>query len=607
MENRIVTMGISIVCLAFVLTGMAVPAGAQDLTINNLTLGYPVPGIPFYHFRADLELPHPSIIEVEAAVDGRVLRSTDLYKAGQIGDINRPPLTHRPPSGYGLALDGTEYSAPTVVGWVKWEPGIEYDIQLTVRLKEIPQGSEDDKYLSVSRTVRAPEGVAVFDPAWKSYKSVVLSETVGIDRTDEPVEVVLAFYPDEAHDLKREIRVAAVDPNTHELSEVPSQVYDIMKNLEEDDLAPGADGVPTRNVPLWLPTVTARIAFLADVPARSSRVFLVYYNNTDAMANWYQTDLRVQGDQPGLQINNDRFTAILHPDSGHLDQITLNSRPDVPLYHRMETNGAIHWNPGVYVPPRPWTHTADWKPPGHMSAVIGPVISTSEAWDHLRGVPEVDASVRYSFYPGVPYFLSTTTMRINETVANLALRNAEIVFKRELMSHVAWYDAVRDSIITYNVKDMPDLTDVKMEADLPWITFYDESSGIGFAGIQLSYVNAGLESRPRLLNPNFYVTGGPWIYWSRALSLSFLSSNMQQPIPAPGGTFYTEKWAYLMYEYDRSDRVFTEVQEWRERLIHPLRIHLVEEVDDRVSRTVEEVYMDEGRSGWEGRETGRHD
>jgi len=34
--------------------------------------------------------------------------------------------------------------------------------------------------------------------------------------------------------------------------------------------------------------------------------------------------------------------------------------------------------------------------------------------------------------------------------------------------------------------------------------------------------------------------------------------------------------------------------------------HLVEEVDKRVSRRVEEVYMDDGKSGWEGRETGKH-
>jgi hypothetical protein len=153
---------------------------------------------------------------------------------------------------------------------------------------------------------------------------------------------------------------------------------------------------------------------------------------------------------------------------------------------------------------------------------------------------------------------------------------------------------------------MTDLTDLKMEADVPWITFFNRENGLGFAGIQLNYSNAGLENNPRLLNPYFYITAGPWIYWARALSLSFLASNMQQMIPVPKGNFFAEKWAYLLYKIDDPARPFDQILYWRKRLTHPLRVQLVEEVDDRVSRTVKEIYIDKGKSGWEGRETGRH-
>jgi len=156
------------------------------------------------------------------------------------------------------------------------------------------------------------------------------------------------------------------------------------------------------------------------------------------------------------------------------------------------------------------------------------------------------------------------------------------------------------------VTQMPDLTDLKMEADVPWITFYNEKTGVGFAGIQLSYANAGLESSPRLLNPFFYITGGPWIYWARALSLSFLSSNMQQMIPAMKGNVFSEKWAYLVYETDKGGKPYAPVIELQKKLTNPLRVQLVEEVDDRVSKTVTEIFIDKGKSGWEGRETGRH-
>jgi len=48
----------------------------------------------------------------------------------------------------------------------------------------------------------------------------------------------------------------------------------------------------------------------------------------------------------------------------------------------------MHWNPDIYVPPRPWTHTADWKPPTNIKTVSGPVIAKSEVWDFLREVPK---------------------------------------------------------------------------------------------------------------------------------------------------------------------------------------------------------------------------
>jgi hypothetical protein len=606
MQNRKI-MYLSVVLTLFLwVSSYANKTKDKPLKINNLELAYPSPAIPFYHFNAELELPHASIIEVVAEVNGKVLRFIDLHRSDELKDHNRPPLSHRPPSGYGLSQDGTLYYHPHVVGWMQWEPGKEYEIKITVRLKKNIQASKDDVFLTATKKLKAPEGVAVFSSEWKNYKALVVSETAGIARTGSPMEVLLPFYPDEAQHLTREIRVVAIDPVSHEFTEIPSQVYDIKKYLKEDDLDPDENGNPTRETPLWLPTLTARVAFLADVPARTSKVYLVYYNNENALTKQYETDLKIQGQAPGLQVDNNFYSIGLHPDSGHLDQITLKTKPESPLFHRMETNGAIHWNPGIFSPPRPWTHTADWKPAKNVNFMPGPIISTTEVWDQLREIPEVDASVRYEFYPNQPYFVSTTSMRINKRIDCIALRNAEIVFKREQITHAAWYDVVRDEIIVYNVAEMPDLTDLLMEDDVPWITFYNEETGIGFCGIQLSYANAGLESRPRLLNPYMYITGGPWIYWARALSLSFISSNMQQMIPAMEGNFFTEKWAYLTYEIEKGDKPFSPVLGWHKRLTNPLKVRLMEEVDDRVSRTVHEIFIDEGKSGWEERETGKH-
>ncbi len=345
---------------SFIQTGFSKDKPGK-LVITHIELGYPVPSTPFYHFTAKLDLPEASIIEVTAYVNGEEMRFVNLHKGHSEEDANYPAIAHRPPSGYALSQDNTIYNNPWISGWLSWQPGEEYKIEIKVRMKETAKQSEEDKIISASTSLSAPRGSHPFDPAWKNYKSIVLSETAGIDRVGEPVEVLLPFYPDEANDLKREIRVVAVDPDNYKLTEVPSQVYDIIKYTEEDDLSAGESGGEPRTIPLWMPTVSCRLSFLAEVPAKSSRVYLVYYNNENALTPSYLSELRVQGEAPGLQIDNGVLTAWLHPNSGHLDQISLTKKPDDPLFHRMETNGAIHWNPGIYVPPSPWTHTADWK------------------------------------------------------------------------------------------------------------------------------------------------------------------------------------------------------------------------------------------------------
>ena len=61
-----------------------------------------------------------------------------------------------------------------------------------------------------------------------------------------------------------------------------------------------------------------------------------------------------------------------------------------------------------------------------------------------------------------------------------------------------------------------------------------------------------------------------------------------------------------MYETAKTSQPFSPVLEWQKKLTNPLRIRLTEEVDDRVSRAVTELFIEKGKTGWEGRETGRH-
>ena len=227
--NLMKKASVIILMMAFTLSISAQKkASVRELNIKKIELGYPVPARPFYHFIAHTELQEPSIIEVEASVDGKVLRATDLRRESDVENVNRPPISERPPAGYSLSQDGTHYKDLSVTGWVKWEPGQTYNIKISVKLKKSVHASADDVWISTIKSVTAPQGTPVFSRDWKSYKAIILSETAGISRTREPVEALLAFYPDEASQLARDIRVVSVDPSTHALAGVPCQVYDQM-------------------------------------------------------------------------------------------------------------------------------------------------------------------------------------------------------------------------------------------------------------------------------------------------------------------------------------------------------------------------------------------
>lgn len=591
------------ICLLILLFGSAGShnANGQELKITKARLLFPKPAFPFYHFKVKLELPHSSIIQVKAIVNGDTLRFTNLYSSNlfQKIDMNKPLIAYRPPSGYALSVDTSMYKNPYVIGRLRWEPGRHYTIKVIVTMKKGAQKTTSDVVLSASKTLKAPKNAPFFDTSWKNYMSVIVSETVGVDRKNEPVEVLLSFYPDQAENIKNDIRVVAVDPRTHKLSLVPSQLYDIRKFLKKDNLEPLKKGGNKRKVPLWYPTITARLTFLASVPANSSRVFLIFYNNKYAKKKIYRTNLSIQGKiSTGMKISNNLFTAVLHPHSGALNRVVLHTKPNAPLYNDAETNGSIQWNPDIYSPPKSWTHTSDWVAP-HTKSVVGPVVVKTNSWGSLRHYWGVVASVKYSFYPNKPYFIVSTTMRMKKTMQTLALRNGEMVFNRKLLNRVAWYDVLRDTVMTYNLRALPTLTDLEMPADVPWITFYNTKTGIGFAGIQLGYNNSGIEYSPRLFNPYFYVTVGPWVYWARALSETYISANHQQMIPALKGINYSDKWAYIVYKVNRNEnyKPYAPILRWVKKLTHPLKVRLVQKVDKRVGKTIHEI-MSNGISPW---------
>lgn len=74
----------------------------------------------------------------------------------------------------------------------------------------------------------ASEVAPWWDTAWRTRLPVNLTETVGIDRVDEHVDIFLSFDEGTCHDPEREVRVLSFDGS--DWSEVPSQVYNVSYN-----------------------------------------------------------------------------------------------------------------------------------------------------------------------------------------------------------------------------------------------------------------------------------------------------------------------------------------------------------------------------------------
>jgi len=352
----------------------------------------------------------------------------------------------------------------------------------------------------------------------------------------------------------------------------------------------------------YLPTGSATVLFPADVKADSSAVYLVSYGNPQASTPEMKTDLKISGRVPGVTIENRFYRLKLHDKNGMLDEVTLKSKPEFTFVHKKETNGAIQWNPGCYAPPRAWAHLSDWEPGKHgyqYAQILGPLVYKTRRWGRMPLMPELDCSMAYEFFSGVPYFKMRSTVRVKYDTVVQALRNAEVVFAREAFSEAAWWDPILKRVETRAITAAPDLTEWVLPHDTPWLAFFDRSKGCGYAGIQLNEAEFGLEGRLRTLNPYLYITTGPWIYWTRALAYPYGSRNPQQLMDILPESLFFEEWAYLPFLLSEgSNNPFEKVEQWAEVLRRPLYVHVEDPTDPRME-VPEEIYLEPAKTGWE--------
>jgi len=525
--------------------------------------GYPAAGEPWYFVRGAFELAAvPAGLE-EAAwtvdrvqVDGTRVRDFLVFQGGREVDKHAVKA-----SGGKIAC---EIKARHV-----WRPGA--DIELKVDLIEPKSG--DIQLLSASG--KAPAGKGYWDPAWRNYLSLVLAEEHGFARTAFPVHAtvgVLSNYlgsPDEV----RVVRAEAAGRDVV-YTEVPSQVYDVVKWSDEKLLtAEEIDAVTGEKVIRYHPTTTFSVAFLAEVGAKSRATYLVFYNNPGAAKPAYATDLAVaKGKGLGRTVENGFYKIVLHEVSGVVHEI-VEKTTGILLEHKLETNGAIHWNPDVYAPPHAWYHSSDWTDP-EAREVEGPVFYSLNLKGKLPQPEGIDIGLRYHFYAGSPVVMVESVTGIGRDLFVKALRNAEVVFNAEVFTKAAFKREGRTEILDFAASKMHPAHAAVLRPDTPWVTFFDEGKGVGFASLFLDQAAPNLNGGTATLQqPYIYIQHGLWFYVSRGFVYSFGSNNQTRMLPVAAGSVYYDKSAWIAFPYPKGEGLGGYLDDRYNALKWPLAVH----------------------------------
>jgi len=589
-QHRLIILNLVMVgFILAILNPQVITANRIKLDFKQGEIGEPCPAIPYYHLKMQMNNRARAPFQIKKIlIDGNEIHHYEIRDVSWGSEADKAFPYNWPPFAVSRFRDFV-YEHPYILARLDWHSGQKYKIEISYSFKDNPEIE------TIKQEITAPDKGGYWNSKWKYYKSIVVSEDFGLLRKNEPVHFSLVFYPDQITDLNRELRVVQIN-DQGKTTLLPAQVYDVQKYLKKDEPRYNNDG--GLRPFYWLPSIYAKIVVPVSIKANSNVVLLAFYGNPNAEKLNGESPLKVHGKGLALTIENDFYKAKLHSKSGMLDEITLKSKPEITLLHKLETNGAIHWNPGAYSPKRPWMHASDWDPPEKINKISGPVMFTLHRRGFMPNMPEIALGITYKFYTNTPYFLMSSALEIVKDVPVQAFRNAEIVFDHKIIDKAAWQDPASDKPEIIDLYSIPNLTEIHLPLDVSWLSFLNTKKHLGFAGIPVEYSNASLNDEPIEYNPYLYITKGPWVYWTRVLVTPYMTQNMQQIVSLREGNVYWEKWALLPFELGDGNRQFDEVQYLQARLKHPLRIQMRDERDVRV-RIPDEIYTDPTKTGWE--------
>lgn len=522
--------------------------------------GYPIRGEGWYYIKArfssedGLEKGTWNVARVE--VNGVKVRDFILYQDGK-------ELLEKKAKGE---------SPLEVKVRCSWEGNKEYELKVELN------NADSGKSSFLRKMTKSPAQKGYWDSGWKNYLALVVSEENGLLRANYPLHATIGILS-KYISSPEEIRVVKTEKKGKDIfyTEVPCQVYDIARWEDAKILAVEEKDEKTgKLIARYHPTTSLSVAFLADLKPYQKATYLVFFNNPDAKKPSYQTDLSVKGAGLAKTIENSFYKVVLHEKSGMVDEI-YEKQTGIKLEHKLETNGAVHWNPDAYSPPHAWSHCSDWENPPY-SEETGPVFYSLRRSAPLPHLKDVVAGITYYFYQDSPFIVIESVLEIKSDFFLKALRNSEVVFNKEVFTKAAYKTMTgKVNVIDFARSRMHPGHVVILRPDTPWIAFFNEGKKIAFSSLFLELSTSNLNGGPASLQqPYIYIQHGPWYYLSRAFVYSFGSNNQSRMLPVSKGSVYYEKTAWVPFSFEGED--YSAISDiYFEMLKHPLSV--VEEME----------------------------
>lgn len=572
--------------------GESAPAAREA----SLGVSLNLPSIEFPYHYAEVTVPagqiQPGTVTL-VEVDGKRTRNARFF-------TNEDPRVPLGESYTGLVQGkgNLRVTAPC-----NWTNGSAHTVKVTIKSL-----SGEEKTFQASGN--APGKGGYWNPDWPHSVSITLRETAGILREDEPVPLSLGLFADTITNPTAEIRVVTLDPQSPKAGKdgyvvAPCQITSVttwndarILSMEEKDKETG------EKVHRYDPTTTVELVFLADMQPYQEKIYQVLYGNPKAEALPLKTDLMVTPTKGiGEIVETANYRIGMATNSGAIEGITILGKGEpVLLEHKLETNGAVYWDPDCYSPPKPWVHASDWENP-ERRAITGPLMHRTRCYAPLPHMTNVSAHVSYTFYSGQPYLLVSSLMHVDEDIFVQASRNAEIVLNHAVLDEFVWMDASgKVKNLEIETARKHPIHALEIPPDTPWMAFINREKKVGFASLLVQYANSNLYGDPAsLAQPYIYVQNGPWIYWSRCLVYPFGGLNFTRMMPVRAGSLYLETSALVPFRFEESGDPFAGLQHLREKLTHPLQVHEWMRTDERTPEKwvmpILTMPFDEGVSG----------